>query len=67
MYRWLVFAVITCSILSPPVNGYLSDNGNYYRQSVTYSCRPGYHMLSESKTRTCLVFGQWSGVQLFFV
>ena len=58
-------AVITCPVLFRPVNGDFSGTGNHYRQSVTYSCKPGYHLVSGSKRRNCLISGQWSGTAPF--
>ncbi|XP_062523390.1 sushi, von Willebrand factor type A, EGF and pentraxin domain-containing protein 1-like isoform X2 [Corticium candelabrum] len=57
--------LITCPVLFRPVNGDFSGTGNHYRQSVTYSCKPGYHLVSGSKRRNCLISGQWSGTAPF--
>ena len=37
-----------------------STTGTVYGDTVLYECLPGY-TLQGSKTRTCLVTGQWSG------
>ena len=55
--------LIICPNISTVRNGQLLVEGFRFRQSVFYSCEPGYSLVGGSNSRTCQQNGSWSGVE----
>ena len=51
---------MTCPVVSPPLNGQVSGDGNKYGDTITYSCSQGYKLKGQA-TQQCQADGTWSG------
>ena len=65
------YAVIECSDLNPPSNGYITYNPNAtspydYMTTATYDCLEGFVLSGGDRTRECVRLRQgdegWSGI-----
>ncbi len=57
------FSVVMCGDPGQVGNASRQINGVFqYRASVNYSCNIGFILLSGDVRRTCLAYGNWSGV-----
>lgn len=57
---YLYFAVVTCSFLKRPANGYLTSNSQECGRVVQYHCDVGYQLIGQC-SRRCQSDGTWSG------
>eukprot|EP00058_Branchiostoma_floridae_P027893 XP_002613384.1 hypothetical protein BRAFLDRAFT_68379 [Branchiostoma floridae] len=53
---------ISCPALSPPTNGQMNGNSNFYGDQVIFACDLGFE-LNGSLSLICQSDGTWSGVQ----
>ena len=58
--------LVSCPVLDTPDNGTIScslggDTVPDPGESCTYTCDSGYELTGDSRTRTCLNDGSWSG------
>ena len=59
------FSGIRCGDIKRGDGTLVTDQtGDSYEDSVTMTCRPGYHMVTGSTLRTCLAGRSWSGTPL---
>lgn len=52
--------IVTCPMLTAPVNGYVVSSDNSINGESRIRCKSGYVLKGDSK-RTCLNDGNWSG------
>ena len=50
---------VTCAVLVPPANGYLScSSGNLYNSICSFSCKSGFSLEGSTETK-CDISGEW--------
>ena len=58
----IIFAVVSCTSLSDPVDGVVTVETTVFNSQANYTCNPGFFLVGDSN-RTCQADATWTGEQ----